>query len=136
MKLDHIAILTGNIEILKDYYVKYFNGIPGEKYTNPRTLFQSYFITFDSGARLEVMTIPVVPTGQEGMVTNRQKGIVHLAFGVETGREVEEKAKQLEADGFKIVRGPRTTGDGYFEFETLDPDGNLLEVTSKTLTNP
>ena len=54
-----------------------------------------------------------------------------MAFGVNTKLEVDEKAKQLQSDGFKILRGPRKTGDGYYEFETLDPDDNRLEVTTK-----
>jgi lactoylglutathione lyase len=46
-------------------------------------------------------------------------------------QEVDEKAVQLQSGGFKILRGPRKTGDGYYEFETLDPDDNRIEVTTK-----
>jgi lactoylglutathione lyase len=42
--------------------------------------------------------------------------------------EVDEKARALQLAGFPILRGPRKTGDGYYEFETLDPDRNRLEV--------
>ena len=63
--------------------------------------------------------------------TQRQHlGIIHLAFGVDTIEEVEEKSRQLQADGYPILSGPRKTGDGYYEFETLDPDNNRIEVTT------
>ncbi|RYG43456.1 MAG: glyoxalase, partial [Chitinophagaceae bacterium] len=38
-------------------------------------------------------------------------------------------ADQLVAAGYPVLSGPRVTGDGYYEFETLDPDQNRLEVT-------
>ena len=44
------------------------------------------------------------------------KGIIHLAFGVDTMHEVEEKARQLKQNGFQILSGPRKTGEGYYEF--------------------
>jgi lactoylglutathione lyase len=43
---------------------------------------------------------------------------------------VNEKLTELEKDGFRILRGPRKTGDGYWEFETLDPDNNRIEVSA------
>ncbi len=77
------------------------------------------------------MTMPNIPENTNDTIVKQHKGIIHLAFGVDTIKEVEEKAKQLQTDGFKILSGPRLTGDGYFEFETLDPNNNRLEVTEK-----
>jgi lactoylglutathione lyase len=77
------------------------------------------------------MKMKGIPDNLNDTVTKQHKGIIHLAFGVNTKEEVEEKAKQFAADGFKILSGPRKTGDGYYEFETLDPDNNRLEVTTK-----
>ena len=131
MTLEHVAIWTNRLEELKDYYTKYFNGIPNSKYTNEKNKFHSYFLTFKSGARLEIMTRPDLPDNANDTVAAQYKGIIHLAFGVDTKQAVEDKAKQLQADGFKILSGPRKTGDGYYEFETLDPDNNRLEVTTK-----
>jgi len=131
MKIDHIAIWTENLELLKDYYVTYFDGIPGEKYTNADRQFQSYFITFHSGTRLEIMTMPNLPDNVNDTVIRQHKGIIHLAFGVDSIQEVDEKARQLTSNGYKILKGPRRTGDGYYEFETLDPDNNRLEVTTR-----
>ncbi len=129
MTLEHVAIWTDKLEELKDYYVKYFDGLPNSKYTNETNQFHSYFITFQSGARLEIMSMPDIPDNVNDRVVRQHKGIIHLAFGVGTIEQVDEKAKQLEMDGYKILSGPRKTGDGYYEFETLDPDNNRLEVT-------
>lgn len=131
MTLEHVAIWTDNLEELKDYYIKYFGATANKKYMNEQSQFQSYFLTFESGARLEIMSKPGIPDNRNDRVTAQHKGIIHLAFGVNTKLEVDEKAKQLQSGGFKILRGPRKTGDGYYEFETLDPDDNRLEVTTK-----
>ncbi|WP_147203892.1 VOC family protein [Segetibacter aerophilus] len=131
MTLEHVAIWTNNLEQLKDYYAKYFDGTANKKYTNESKHFESYFLTFKSGARLELMTKPGIPRNQNDTITAQYQGLIHLAFGVDTMQEVEEKARQLKAGGFSILSGPRKTGDGYYEFETLDPDNNRLEVTAR-----
>ena len=130
MTLEHVAIWTNQLETLKEYYVKYFHGSPNNKYTNSSKGFHSYFLSFASGARLELMNMPGIPANQNDTIQKQHMGIIHLAFGVDTMEEVEEKAKQLNADGFPILSGPRKTGDGYYEFETLDPDNNRIEVTA------
>lgn len=129
MTLEHVAIWTHNLESLKEYYIKYFGAVPNEKYTNQSKGFQSYFLTFASGARLELMMMPGIPKNRNDTIQNQHSGIIHLAFGVDTIEEVDSKAKQLSSDGWKILTAPRRTGDGYYEFETLDPDNNRLEVT-------
>ena len=131
MTLEHVAIWTDKLEELKGFYIKYFGGTANNKYTNEKNKFQSYFMTFNSGARLEIMMKPNIPNNTNDTVNAQHKGIIHLAFGMDTKHEVEEKAKQLQTDGFKILSGPRKTGDGYYEFETLDPDNNRLEVTTR-----
>lgn len=129
MTLEHVAIWTDKIEQLKDFYVKYFGGVANSKYTNETKQFQSYFLTFRSGARLELMSMPDIPDNINDRVVRQHKGIIHLAFGVNSMSEVDQKAIQLKEAGFPILSGPRKTGDGYYEFETLDPDNNRLEVT-------
>ncbi len=130
MTLEHVAIWTEHLEELKDFYVKFFDGVPNEKYTNEKKQFQSYFLTFQSGARLELMQMVGVPANTNDRVVAQHQGIIHLAFGVDTMVQVDEKAIQLANAGFHILSGPRKTGDGYYEFETLDPDKNRLEVTT------
>jgi len=129
MTLEHAAIWTDHLEQLKEYYIKYFDAKANDKYTNTKNKFESYFLTFDGGARLELMSMPGIPANMNDTVKKQHSGIIHLAFGVDTMKEVDDKAKQLLDNGFTILSGPRRTGDGYYEFETLDIDGNRLEVT-------
>lgn len=131
MNLEHVAIWTRQLEVLKDYYVRYFGGIANERYTNASNRFHSYFLRFSSGARLELMTRPDIPQNLNDPAGAQHLGLIHLAFGVVSMAEVDAKAEELQAAGFPILRGPRKTGDGYYEFETLDPDGNRLEVMAE-----
>ncbi|PSR56362.1 glyoxalase [Adhaeribacter arboris] len=130
MILEHVAIWTIQLETLKNYYQQFFGGQPNEKYRNESTEFESFFLTSAAGARLELMTKPNLPDNKKDTLASQHQGITHLAFGVETMQEVEEKAKEWQQAGFPILRGPRKTGDGYYEFETFDPDNNRLEVTT------
>ncbi|MBI9017086.1 MAG: VOC family protein [Phycisphaerae bacterium] len=130
MRLDHIAIWTNDLECLRNYYVKFFNGVSNEKYTNEEKEFHSYFISFDSGARLEIMTMPTVSSNLNDTKEHQHTGLIHLAFELDCVADVDAKAKVLIEAGFEILDGPRITGDGYYEFVTLDPDNNRVEVTA------
>ncbi|MBK9737503.1 MAG: VOC family protein [Saprospiraceae bacterium] len=131
MILEHVAIWTNNLELLKSYYITHFEAKANNKYTNLLTGFESYFLSFESGSRLEIMTKPGIPGNLNDTIQKQYQGIIHLAFGVKTMSEVDHKARELEKAGYTILRGPRKTGDGYYEFETLDPDNNRLEITTK-----
>lgn len=130
MTLEHVAIWTTDLEKLKTYYCTYFGAVSNDKYINAVKKFESYFLSFESGARLEIMKMEGIPANLNDTVKAQHTGIIHLAFGVKTMQEVEDKAKELAAAGFPILSGPRKTGDGYYEFETLDPDSNRLEVSA------
>lgn len=56
MKIHHIAIWTFHLEKLREFYTRYFNGTSNEKYINSQKGFESYFISFESGATLELMS--------------------------------------------------------------------------------
>jgi lactoylglutathione lyase len=131
MIIEHIGIWTDDLERLKDYYTKYFDGIPNDKYYNPQTRFESYYLRFGSGSQLEIMTRPGIPDNANDTINLQHKGLIHLAFGFDTMEEVDQKCAQLKEAGFEILRGPRSAGDGSYEFETLDPDNNRIEVTTK-----
>lgn len=128
MKIEHVAIWTRDIEKLKSFYTNYFDGIAGEKYTNPKKSFDSYFIKFDSGARLELMQMPTVPANLNDTV-NQYIGLIHIAISVGSSEKVDSITTELMKDGYKVVSEPRYTGDGYYESCILDPDGNRLEIT-------
>jgi len=130
MVIDHVAIWTTQLEKLKDYYAKYFNGRPNKKYLNKDRHFESYFVSFDSGTRLELMQMPGIPQNLNDPAGKQYQGIIHLSFGMDNMDRVDDKLNELTKDGYKILRGPRKTGDGYWEFETLDPDNNRIEVSA------
>jgi lactoylglutathione lyase len=129
MQVEHIAIWTSDIERLKDFYIRYFGGVSNSMYTNTTKQFSSYFISFGGSARLEIMQMPGVLPNSARQEKQQQLGLAHLAFKAHSMQEVEQMAAWLSSDGYPILSGPRKTGDGYYEFETLDPDGNRIEVT-------
>lgn len=128
MELEHVAIYTHQLERLKNFYLRYFDGEASEKYENKHKKFISYFISFGNGARLELMQRDGIPENKNDTVFQQHRGIIHIAFQLPTMQQVKEKAEKIKADGYPILSGPRKTGDGYYEFETLDPDNNRLEV--------
>lgn len=130
MKLHHIAIWVNDLERIKDYYIRYFDAVANDIYINKTTGFSSYFLKFPFGSQIEIMHRPDIPDNLNDTI-KQYKGYIHLAFEVKSSEEVEAKAKELQKAGFPILRGPRTTGDGYYEFETLDPENNRLEVLFK-----
>lgn len=128
MYIHHAAIYTQDLEKQRDFYCKYFGGVSNDGYQNPKTGFASYFVRFEEGASLEIMTAPDVT--ESGRDTARQFfGYSHLAFSVGSEEEVDRLTALLEQDGFKRISGPRHTGDGYYESCVLDPDGNRVEIT-------
>ena len=128
MRIEHIAIWTHDLERLRNFYETYFEGQANAKYVNPRKQFESYFLTFADGARLELMQRPDVPLAKND-VDQQFTGYIHLAFSIGSREAVDTLTDRLRADGYRILDGPRTTGDGYYESVTLDPDGNRIEIT-------
>jgi len=128
MHIEHIAIWTHNLERLKAFYQTYFQAAPGDKYTNAETGFESYFLSFAGGARLELMRMPGVPASLNE-VASQFTGYIHLAISVGSMARVDVLTTRLRSDGYHVLSGPRTTGDGYYESVVLDPDGNRLEIT-------
>lgn len=128
MKIEHVAIWTRNLERLKAFYENYFQAESNEKYTNSAKGFESYFLSFESGARLELMQMIGIPDNLNDTVA-QYLGIIHLAISVGSKEKVDDLTSLLNEGGYKIVGLPRTTGDGYYESVVLDPDGNRIEIT-------
>lgn len=125
MRIDHVAIYTNDLEKLRLFYETYFNGKANTLYHNKVKGFQSYFISFDDNTRLEIMSSLHITEKVESL---NYLGIIHLAFQVCSKEEVDRLTNRLKEDGYTIVSGPRTTGDGYYESCILDPDGNQVEI--------
>lgn len=126
MKIEHIALYVNNLEKARDFFVKYFDASSNDGYHNVKTDFRSYFLTFGDGSRLEIMTKPDLT--DSGDLLNRF-GYAHLAFSTGSKDAVDQLTARLNADGYPVISGPRTTGDGYYESCILGFEGNVIEIT-------
>ena len=128
MKIEHIALYVNDLEKARDFFMTYFDAVSNEGYHNKATDFRSYFLSFADGSRLELMTKPDLTDSGDFLNRNRF-GYAHIAFSVGSKEAVDSLTAQLKADGYSILSGPRTTGDGYYESCIVGFEGNLLEIT-------
>lgn len=126
MKIEHVALYVKDIEKAKIFFTQYLGGTANAIYHNKKTNFQSYFITFEDGARLEIMTRPDLQDHDPNVVST---GYAHLAFSVGSQEEVDRLSKVLDQAGYPILNGPRTTGDGYYESVIASVEGWPIEIT-------
>lgn len=126
MKIEHIAMYVNDLEKAKVFFEKYLGAVSNEGYHNKTTDFRSYFLSFDDGARLEIMNKPNLTDDSKGL---QRTGYIHIAFSVGSKDRVDELTAQFKADGFEVVSGPRTTGDGYYESCIVGIEGNQIEIT-------
>ena len=126
MKIEHIAMFVNDLEKARDFFIKYLGATSNDGYHNKDTGFRSYFLSFDDGARIEIMNKPGVSDVDKNL---ERTGYSHIAFSVGSSQEVDRLTKQLSMDGFKIISGPRTTGDGYYESCIVAIEDNRIEIT-------
>lgn len=127
MKLEHMACYVKDLELMKAFYMKYFNAVPNEKYHNPRTGLMTYFLSFEERSRLEIMSRPDLQIAERVLM---QSGFTHVAFKLGSKEKVDQMFERLREDGYIILSGPRTTGDGYYELAFLDPENNQIELVA------
>ncbi len=126
MRIEHIAMYVNDLEKARDFFVEYLSGTSDTGYHNTSTDFRSFFISFDDGARLEIMNKPQIDDQEK---TLNRTGYVHLAFSVGSREKVDELTARLKHDGYEVISGPRTTGDGYYESCIIGIEGNQIELT-------
>ena len=126
MRIEHVAMYVNDIEKARDFFVKYLDGKSNDGYHNVKTGFRSYFISFVDGARLEIMNRPDMIDEVKSL---NRTGLIHIAFSVGNKERVDELTERLNAAGYDIVSGPRTTGDGYYESCIIAIEGNQIEIT-------
>ena len=126
MKIEHIALYVNDLEAARDFFVTYLGGRSNDGYHNRNTGFRSYFITFDDGARLEIMNKPGMTDAEKSL---NRTGYIHIAFSVGSKARVAELTEELRIVGYEVVSGPRTTGDGYYESCIVAVEGNQIELT-------
>ena len=126
MRIDHTAIFVNDLENARDFFLKYLGGTSNNGYHNEKTGFRSFFISFDDGSRLEIMSKPGIADPSK---ESEKTGYSHIAFSVGSREKVNELTAQMKADGYKVLSGPRTTGDGYYESCIVAVEDNLIELT-------
>ncbi len=127
MVIEHVAIWTSRLEALTEFYVRFLGARAGPPYRSATRPFESRFLSFESGARLELMRLPdLAPAvGRDPRV-----GLAHLAFAIGSAAAVDRLTAELRAAGHVVVGAPRKTGDGCYESVVLDPDGNVVEIAA------
>ena len=126
MKIDHIAMYVNDLEGARKFFEKYMGAISNNLYHNEKTGFKSYFLTFGDGARLEIMNKSDMDDASKSL---QRTGFIHIAFSVGSKEKVDLLTAQLEKDGYHVISGPRTTGDGYYESCIIAIEGNQIEIT-------
>ncbi len=126
MKIDHLAMYVNDLEAARTFFMKYFGASSNNMYHNPRTGFCSYFLSFKDGARLEIMHRPDL---KDVLKHPHNTGYIHLSFSIGSKEKVDELTQQLRNDGYEVMDGPRTTGDGYYESCIVGIENNLIELT-------
>ena len=126
MKIEHVAIWVNDLEKSKNFFTTYFNSRANDGYHNKATDFRSYFLTFENGSRLEIMHHPMMTDLEKSL---RRTGYAHIAISVGSTEAVDQLTQRLLVDGYEVISGPRTTGDGYYESCILDLEGNQIEIT-------
>ncbi len=126
MRIEHIAMYVNDLEAARRFFVKYLGGTSNDGYHNKNTDFRSFFISFEDRARLELMTKPEITDADKPLT---RTGYAHVAFSVGSKEKVDELTELLKADGYEVVSGPRTTGDGYYESCIVAIEGNQIEIT-------
>ena len=126
MTIDHIAIWTSDLEKEKEFFLRYFDCTLNDRYINHKTGFSSYFISFRSGARIELMTKPGISLQRD----EGTGGLAHFAVELDSREEVDKLTEHFQSEGIHVAGKPRITGDGYYESVILDPEGNMIELVS------
>ncbi len=126
MRIEHIAMYVNDLDAARDFFVRYFNAKSNEGYHNKTTNFRSYFLSFDDSSRLEIMNKPIMEDSEKTLV---RTGYVHIAFSLGSKEAVDTLTDVLKHDGYDVISGPRTTGDGYYESCIIGIEGNQIEIT-------
>ena len=126
MRIEHVALYVNDLDAAKQFFTRYFGARSNELYHNATTGFRSYFLSFDDGARLEIMTRPDMDDLEKPLA---RTGFAHLAFSVGSPEAVDRLTAQIAANGYRVASGPRTTGDGYYESCIVALEGNQIEIT-------
>ena len=127
MKIEHVALYVNDLENARDFFVKYLGARSNDGYHNLQKNFRSYFLSFDDGARLELMNRPEMQDRPKDIA---RTGYAHVAFSVGSMERVNALTAELKAAGYEVLSGPRLTGDGYYESCIVAIEENQIEITA------
>ena len=69
------------------------------------------------------------PEMEDDPKTPNRTGYSHIAFSVGSREKVDELTEKIRLSGYKVISGPRTTGDGYYESCIVAIENNQIEIT-------
>lgn len=123
-RIEHVGLWVRDLDGVAAFYAQYLGARVGALYQNPCKGFESRFLEFSGGARLEIMRrLDVITSSADDRL-----GWAHVAVRVGDEAAVDALAARLTADGRAPIDGPRRTGDGYYECVVRDPEGNRVEI--------
>jgi len=122
-KISHTGLYVDDLEKMMNFYVSLFDAKSGNRYHNPVKGFSSYFLTFSSGARLELMH------NEKRSKHDSDRAWGHIAIATGSKKAVDTLFASLKTTGVEIISEPRYTGDGYYEVLISDPEKNTIEIT-------
>ncbi len=126
MRIEHIAMYVNDLEAARIFFTKYLGADSNAGYHNQKSGFRSYFLSFGGGARLEIMKKPDMDDLSKPL---NRTGLAHIAFSLGSKDAVDRLTQCLKQDGYRVVSGPRTTGDGYYESCIVAIEDNQIELT-------
>lgn len=126
MEIEHVAMYVNDLEGARQFFEQYMGAVSNNLYHNKKTGFKSYFLTFGDGPRLEIMNKPDMDDLDKSL---QRTGFIHIAFRVGSKEKVDSLTAQMKKDGYEVISGPRTTGDGYYESCIVAIEGNQIEIT-------
>ena len=126
MRIEHVALYVNDLENTKKFFMKYLRAKSNDGYHNQKTGFCSYFLTFEDGARIEIMNISEMADLPKKLA---RTGYSHIAFSVGSIEKVDMLTAQMQSDGYEVIGGPRITGDGYYESCIVAVEDNQIEIT-------
>lgn len=126
MRIEHVAMYVHDLEAVRNFFVTFLGGVSNEGYHNTNTGFRSYFISFDDGARIEIMNKSEIVDAAKDL---NRIGYAHIAFSVGSKKAVDDMTNKMRNAGYEVVSGPRITGDGYYEACIVVIEGNQIEIT-------
>lgn len=128
MRINHLAINCIDIDVIKTFFMKYFDAREGNEYRNRKTGLHSWILLFTEGStKLELMSWPNINLADPSL--NHPQGLVHLSISSNSKENVDQLTSRLKADGYTILSRPRITGDGYYESCILGPENIEIEIT-------